>query len=118
MQVLYNTTDIELNFTRTEEVQKSYDLYLKKLKTERITPREAVLEDIRLNGVCICHNGYITPNNYPYDVVHKHYVFWVFEPMENIVEHVLGYFPETVLIFKNNMNNKSVKDLEHYHVFL
>ena len=74
-------------------------------------------ENIKKN---ISNNGhYITINNYPYNIKEcvTHNIIWCNKDREEI-KIILDCLYEEYVFFKNIPDNKSIKDIEHYHIFV
>lgn len=74
-------------------------------------------ENIRKN--ISIHGYYITINNYPYSIKKNiiHNIIWCNKNKEEI-KNILNCLYEDYVFFKNIQNNKSIKDIEHYHIFI
>ena len=74
-------------------------------------------ENIRKN---ISKYGYyISINNYPYNTEKNviHNIIWCNKNKEEIKD-ILDCLYKEYVFFKNTENNKSIKDIEHYHIFV
>ena len=65
-------------------------------------------------------NGYLlNKNNYPYNITNniKHFIIWTnFTPLK--IKNILDNKFNNYIFFKNIEKNKTIKDLEHYHLFI
>jgi len=62
------------------------------------------------------------PNNFPYDVEDgiEHYVFWVASPEYDknfVIDFLSSMGMHDYAIFENLPQHKSIKNINHYHVF-
>ncbi len=74
-------------------------------------------ENIRKN---ISKKGYIiTVNNYSYNIKEniEHNIIWSNKNKEEI-KNILDCLYDDYVFFKNIQDNKSIKDIEHYHIFV
>jgi len=78
-----------------------------------------------IKQILTTNDYYLIPNDYPYDTSSDitHYVFWYKNAysLEDALMISLSYFNKTsndIIIFVNDITNKSVLDINHYHIFV
>ena len=102
---------IKYDLIRKENIQKSYELY----KSNNL------LKNFKMNiKKNITKYGYIiTENDFPYNLNNnvKHYIIWtnydIFKIKKILNKRFINY-----IFFRNLIENKSIKDIEHYHIFI
>lgn len=63
----------------------------------------------------------IVPNTYPYHFVDgtKHLLYWSQKPINfNQLEEEINKFGKEYIYFENLLENKSIKDIYHAHIFI
>ena len=102
---------IKYDLIRKENIQKSYELY----KSNNL------LKNFKMNiKKNITKNGYIiTENDFPYNLNNnvKHYIIWTNYDIFKI-KKILNKRFNNYIFFRNLIENKSIKDIEHYHIFI
>ena len=96
---------------RNNIVKKKYD------NSKKSTLHTEYKENIRKN---ILNHGYIiTINNYPYNVEKNiiHNIIWCNKNKDEI-KNILDCLYNEYVFFNNIQENKSIKDIEHYHIFV
>jgi hypothetical protein len=110
----YNLSKVIDKFPRKTEIEEKYK------KDETIQVKlNYIKEMLKMNDY------YLIPNDYPYDVSEdiNHYVFWYknIYSLEDALKIALSYFKKThneIIVFVNDITNKSVLDINHYHIFV
>ena len=89
-----------------------------KYNSDKMTNKFSEFEEIIQNK--ISDKGYtITENNYPYNVSDNilHYIIWCNKnPYE--IQKILDKKYKNYVFFRNMYKYKSVKRIEHYHIFI
>ena len=108
-----------LKLTRVPIIQAQYEQHKLDVKEQGLT-----LEKIVEANVLKDRNRSLVPNSYPYDIQPniKHMILWMrpgyeqtVQDTKRILEKRLG---TDVIVFNNNEENKSIKGMPHYHVFI
>lgn len=98
---------------RKQEIQETYDRDIGSEKQKEFI--QNVKDEISKKGFTF------VPNTYPYDVLSpiKHSCLWykgVFTP-EDVIRYLSINKIEYVTFFENNVDNRSIKSISHYHIF-
>jgi len=106
---------------RTKKIQEDYDNHKNKLKKANITIDKYILKTILKNNL----KYKITKNRFPYDLDEniKHYLLWISPDIQisqiKVINIIKKYFPNNQLVcYQNEMFAKSVKTIDHYHIFI
>jgi hypothetical protein len=110
----YNLSIVVDKFPRKKEIEEKY--------------MNDITKEQKLNYIkqLLKTNDYhLVPNDYPYDISSniQHYVFWYKNTysLEDALTISLSHFHKTsneIIIFVNDITNKSVLDINHYHIFV
>ena len=110
----YNLSKVIDKFPRKTEIEEKYMNDMTKQQKLNYIKQKLKTDDY-----------YLIPNDYPYDLSEdiKHYVFWCKETysLEDVLKIALLYFKKTsneIIVFVNDITNKSVLDINHYHIFV
>jgi len=110
----YNLSKVIDKFPRKIEIEEKYMNDM--TKEQKIN---YIKEILKINDY------YLAPNDYPYDVSDniKHYVFWYKNTysLEDALNIALSYFKKPhndIIVFVNDINNRSILDINHYHIFV
>jgi hypothetical protein len=111
---------------RTTEIEEKYVLHTKMVKEMYGNIDTYILKEVIKNNEIL-----LIDNAFPYSVQPgiKHKLLWISPssktPIDNIVDaqnyietHLWIYADNPVIIFVNCENNKSVKSIAHFHVFV
>ena len=105
----YHKNPPKYSLNREDSVERAYEL-------------DNQTEEQLYNKLFINDSTWIlTPNKYPYNFKDntEHYVFWSKGPIDySILENILSGLGRQYIYFENDMNNKSIKSINHAHVFL
>lgn len=105
-----NTHVIRFALWRDINIQKKYNM--DKSKNNFSFFKKKIEYSINTNGYSL------TKNNYPYNITNniQHFIIWTnFTPLK--IKNILDNKFNNYIFFKNLEKNKTIKDLEHYHVF-
>ena len=105
-----NTHVIRFALWRDINIQKKYNM--DKSKNNFSFFKKKIEYSINTNGYSL------TKNNYPYNITNniQHFIIWTnFTPLK--IKNILDNKFNNYIFFKNIEKNKTIKDLEHYHVF-
>ena len=110
----YNLSKVIDKFPRKTEIEEKYMNDMTKQQKLNYIKQKLKTDDY-----------YLIPNDYPYDLSEdiNHYVFWCKETysLEDVLKIALLYFKKTsneIIVFVNDITNKSVLDINHYHIFV
>ena len=134
--LLYNKKIVFIKFNRTTLIEQKYKNHKLQLLKQNILLKDYLIDTLFNNDLSI--NYVLTENTFPYNLEEniKHLIFWInplvvlknnfnytFEIIENIItdiidtdEHLKEY--KDFILFKNSDKTKSIKEIEHYHVFI
>ena len=113
----YNNTVVSDVISRNETIKQKYAQLTTKDKDQFI-------EHVRW---CLKTNDhYITCNNFPYDLEPgiSHWIFWFSEATHTIEQAKLlciklfEIADSQIIVFVNDTNNKSIHEINHYHVLV
>lgn len=113
--------------TRDNEVQKRYDEFINKIKMNNIDINKYISDKFLNNK-----NVNFTKNSYPYDIEEdcNHYIIWFENEYFNkitlcidenkIIDNIIKskFKNNKYIYFENVDNNKSIKKIKHFHVFI
>ena len=110
----YNLSKVIDKFPRKTEIEEKYMNDMTKQQKLNYIKQKLKTDDY-----------YLIPNDYPYDLSEdiNHYVFWCKETysLEDVLKIALLYFKKTsneIIVLVNDITNKSVLDINHYHIFV
>jgi hypothetical protein len=112
--IQYSHTVMCDKISRTKQIQSLY--------MSNATENKRTMNIIK--SILTFRNYYLTPNDYPYDLAPgiKHYIIWFNAcTMENAVKIAsicLNTCSSNIIVFVNDDKNKSILDIEHYHIFI
>ena len=102
---------IKYDLIRKDNIQKSYELYKSNNSLKNF--KMNIKKNIKKNGYII------TENDFPYNLNNnvKHYIIWTNNDIFKI-KKILNKRFNNYIFFRNLIENKSIKDIEHYHIFI
>lgn len=112
-----------INIKRKKQMEEKYILHKKNLKDKNIN-----IEDYLQNSLFKNNFKYIlTENDFPYNLKNgiEHKLLWINPNYNNLFNDELitkiismRMRGKTYIYFENNDNNKSIKSIKHYHIFI